>query len=120
MITQYISLLISVVVVFSLMILIIYRKRARHFYLSFILSFLAEVAYYVYILFCSPDLSRDNGVMLSSMLRMFQTIMFGGPFFFEMLEELYTKYKMLRLMRKLRLTKEKLKNITEAEESGNG
>jgi hypothetical protein len=98
---QYLSLFISIVMVFALFILIFLRKTQRYFYISYFVSFLVETIYYIYVLFGEGTGSHD----ISALLRVFQTLMFGCPLLFETIDELFVRYKIWGISKKVRKVK---------------
>jgi len=105
--TQYMSLFISGITVLVLVMLLLLRKRGFIFYFSMIMSFSAETAYYTYLLYFG-GLGHDA----SSLLRVFQTTIFGVYFLLELLDEIYTKLKIKKIERKTKNLQKISSNLT--------
>jgi hypothetical protein len=108
---QYLSLTISVLSFLGLIVLIIFRPKKRFFYLSMCFGFLIEIIFYIIVLgFGNRTFGNDN----SSFLRAVQTILFGAWWIFEACSELYSKYRLHKVFKKVKF----LKNLTKGSSSG--
>lgn len=97
MLTQYLSFIVSIVSFFACLYLLFFgRKEARLFYCAMIFSWSAGIVYYYEILF-TDFIGHDA----SSILRLYQYVLFGSWFVFESIDSFLKSTKMIDRIKKL-------------------
>ena len=109
---QFLSLIVSVLVVLSMGILFIFKKRVRFYYIAMIVGWLPGIVYYVSVLWFQAEFLEHFQIPaldISAALRTFQYLIFGSWFVFDAIEELYKHVIIEGRYNKL---KEAIKNLT--------
>jgi hypothetical protein len=111
--SQFLALIVSILVVIALCVLSYFKKEARFFYFSFTLGWIPGIIYYLWVILTPASQEYFLGYSasdLSPVLRLYQYIMFGSWFFLNALDYLYAYFH------KRNFKKQELKSKREARE----
>ena len=93
---QLTSLTISIAVAATMIILFIFKKRQRAFYISMFIGWLSGIVFYVLVLYFYEDFQEIFNISAqdaSALLRLFQYIIFGSWFILDGFEAIYIHIK---------------------------
>lgn len=113
---QFISLILSILSVLSMIIIGIFRENARLFYLSLVMGWIPGIIYYIIILYFNDafiNLYGYSASHLSASLRTYQYFVFGCWFTFDAMSILFSRLKnksdISKVEQKIEFLSEKIK-----------